>query len=85
MCLVTPSMGIKSISGKMGNVCFRTMKATGKIYMNALPSGRKTPIRPQEVRNREKFGARARLVAQMLREGSELPAKQLWKLAKVAL
>ena len=85
MARVELPMGISKISGKMGNVCFRTMKATGRVYMNALPSGRKTPIRPHEVRNRDRFSARARLVAQMRREGSKLPIKHLWKLVKIAL
>ena len=30
--------GIASISGKIGNYQFRTMKSTGKVYMHLVPS-----------------------------------------------
>ena len=28
--------GIASISGRLGNYCFRTMRSTGKVYMHAV-------------------------------------------------
>ena len=38
MAQVKMMAGIESISGKLGNYCFRTMKGTGKVYMHQLPS-----------------------------------------------
>lgn len=83
--------GIASISGKMGNYCFRTMKATGKVYMHSLKrDDRKEPVRKKtktinEVENQERFARKARLVRAMRQEGSKLPQKELWKLAEQAL
>ena len=77
--------GIASISGKMGNVCFRTMKATGKVYMMSMPQARKTPYRAKEKAAMESFGKRAKIVAAIRREGSRKSQKELWKLASQAL
>ena len=81
MARVTPPMGIRSISGKMGNVCFRTMKATGKIYMTTLPQKRKHLCLSQEERmTRILFTKRAEIVRMMKKAGSKLPVRELWKL-----
>ena len=36
MAKITMMSGIASISGRVGNCCFRTMKATGKVYMHQV-------------------------------------------------
>ena len=85
MARVTLPMGIRQISGRVGNVCFRTMKATGKTYMTSLPSKRTTKISESEIKARERFARKARLVMAMRQEGSKLPQKKLWELAEQAL
>lgn len=85
MARVTQPMGIVSISGKVGDVCFRTMKATGRTYMVRLPSRRRTRITASELEARERFKRRAQLVSQMRKTGSKLSTKELWKMAKRVL
>ena len=36
MAKITMMSGIASISGRVGNCCFRTMKATGMVYMHQV-------------------------------------------------
>ena len=85
MARVTLPMGITRVSGRVGNICFRTMKATGKTYMVGLPRKRKTPLQAGELEARERFARKARLVKIMRQEGSKLTQKDLWKLADQAL
>lgn len=85
MAKVTLPMGIRSISGKVGNVCFRTMKATGKVYLGSLPQARKTQPSASEMEARESFARKVRIVKVMRLAGVKLSAKELWKLAEQAL
>lgn len=85
MARVTPPMGIRSISGKVGNVCFRTMKSTGRVYVSALPAARKSALRPREIFNQNRFGKRAYIVGQLRLMGSTLSTKSLWALVSQAL
>lgn len=85
MAKVTLPMGIERISGRMGNVCFRTMKSTGRTFMGSLPRARKTQPSASELESRERFAKKARLVSAMRKEGSKLPQKELWKLAEQAV
>lgn len=85
MARVTPPMGIRSISGKVGNVCFRTMKGSGRVYMSTLPATRKTALRPREIVNQNRFGKRAYIVGQLRLMGSTLSTKALWALVSQAL
>ena len=85
MAKVTLCMGIEKISGKVGNVCFHTMKSSGKIYLSSLPSARKTELKPHELINRSRFGKCAYLVSQMKRAGSTKTQKELWALVTQAL
>lgn len=85
MAKVTLPMGISSISGKVGNICFRTMKGTGKVYMGSLPQARKTQPSAFEIEARERFARKARIVKIMRLAGSKMTAKELWKLAEQAL
>ena len=80
--------GIASISGRVGNYCFRTMQSTGKVYMHALPSKeqqkpRKAPSAAM-LAQRERFRAIVQMVAQMRKGGSKKSRKQLWKIATEA-
>ncbi len=80
MAQVTLPAGIESISGKVGNVCFRTMKGSGKVYMSTLPAARKSALRPREVVNQNRFAKRAEIVRMMRKAGSKFPVRELWKL-----
>lgn len=93
MAQVKMMAGIESISGKVGNYCFRTMKGTGRVYMHQLPSKnnrqkakgeRKKPSRAME-EHRARFAKITRMVAQMRKAGSTLDRKRLWKLAEQAI
>lgn len=85
MVRVTLPSGIESLSGRFGDVCFKTMKATGRTCMVRLPSRRKTRITASELEARERFKRRAQLVSQMRKAGSKLSTKELWKMAKRVL
>ena len=90
MARVTPPMGISKISGKVGNMCFRTMKATGNVYMYPLkePSNqvRSTKELSEAARaQRERFAHRAELVRNMRKAGSKKTQKELWKIVSQAL
>ena len=89
MAKITMMSGIASISGRVGNCCFRTMKATGKVYMHQV-NVRRTNVRctkePSEAmkRQRARFSAIAKIVKQMMAKGSKKSRKQLWKIAMKA-
>ena len=85
MVRVTLPAGIESLSGRFGDVCFRTMKATGRTYMVRLPSRRRTRITASELEARERFKRRAQLVSQMRKAGSKLSTNELWEMAKRVL
>ena len=89
MAKITMMSGIASISGRVGNCCFRTMKATGKVYMHQVNDERrkvkgKRPASEAMVRQRKRFSEIAQIVAQMKAEGSKKSRKQLWKIATKA-
>ena len=87
MAKVTTMSGIASISGRLGNYCFRTMKKSGKVYIHTLPSKKsdlaKAPSAAM-VAQRERFGAITKMVAQMRKSGTKKSSKQLWKIATKA-
>lgn len=85
MARVTFPMGIERVSGRVGDVCFRTMKATGRTYMSSMPSKRTTKLQASEIEARERFAKRAQVVNQMLKAGSKVSRKNLWKLASQAV
>ena len=87
MAKVTTMSGIASISGRLGNYCFRTMKKSGKVYIHTLPSKKSGPAKAPSaamVAQRERFAAITKMVAQMRAEGSRKSRKQLWKIATEA-
>ena len=77
MAQVTLPAGIESISGRLGNVCFRTSEQPKKKPRPAKTVG--------EVENQERFAKRAQVVNQMLKAGSRVSRKNLWKLAAQAV
>ena len=85
MAKVNMMGGIASISGRLGNYSFRTMKASGKVYVHTLPSkkSKKAPSAAM-VTQRERFSAIAQMVAQMRKTGTKKSSKQLWKIATEA-
>lgn len=90
MAKVTPPMGIVRISGRVGNMCFRTMKATGNVYMYPL-KGRRDNVQctkePSEsiMAQRVRFGVIAGIVRMMRKAGSKKTQKELWKIVLQAL
>ena len=89
MAKITLMSGIASISGRVGNCCFRTMKATGKVYMHQVKaksqeSRVKRPASEAMVRQRKRFSEITKMVMQMKAEGSKKSRKQLWKIATKA-
>lgn len=88
MARVTTMSGIASISGRLGNYCFRTMKSSGRVYIHSVESRkRKAESKaPSEamVKQRERFAAIAKMVMQMRQDGSRKSRKQLWKIAQEA-
>ncbi len=89
MAKITMMSGIASISGRVGNCCFRTMKATGKVYMHQIKEQRdkvQSTKEPSEamMRQRKRFAAITKIVTKMLEEGSKKSRKQLWKIATEA-
>jgi len=85
MARVTLPMGIERISGRVGNYCFRTMTATGRVYVGRMPQRRSTNVKESEQEAREVFKKRAQLVSQMRKAGSRLSTKQLWQLVAQAI
>lgn len=88
MAKVTTMAGIASISGRVGNYCFRTMKASGKVYMHSLSDkASKTCAKAPSaaiVAQRKRFGAITKMVAQMRKNGATKSNRQLWKIASEA-
>ena len=87
MAKVQTMSGIASISGRLGNYCFRTMKATGKVYMHPVASKKQRPAKAPSaamVAQRERFAAIVKMVHQMMANGSKKSRKQLWKIAAEA-
>ena len=89
MAKITMMSGIASISGRVGNCCFRTMKATGKVYMHQV-KGQSNKVQstkePSEAMKaqRKRFSAIAKMVMKMMAEGTKKSRKQLWKIATKA-
>lgn len=87
MAKIQTMSGIASISGRLGNYCFRTMKKSGKVYMHMLPSKKPGPAKAPSaamVAQRKRFAAIVKMVAQMRANGSKKNKKQLWKIATEA-
>ena len=83
--------GIASLSGRVGNYCFRTMRASGRVYMYQAPSkNEKLKMKKERhlseavIAQRERFGAITKLVRQLRANGCKKTNKQLWRIATEA-
>ena len=80
--------GIASISGKMGNVIFKTFTRRDgtsftRVYSSEGHKQRCTPPSDREKAQRTRFAAICRAVAQRQRNGDTRPKKLIWdELAK---
>ena len=80
---VTMMAGIAAISGKFGNMYFRTDKKSGRISLCHMP--KKTSYLSDKQRaHHERFAAVSKMVTQMRNDGSTKSRKQLWKIATKA-
>ena len=88
MARVQTMTGIASISGRIGDYCFRTMKSSGKVYMHLVksqkPKAKSQTPSDAMISQRERFAAITKMVAQMRKNGSKKNQKQLWKIATEA-
>ena len=88
MARVQTMTGIASISGRIGNYCFRTMKSSGRVFVHQVSSQkpkveRKAPSEAM-VNQRARFAAIAKMVRLMRAEGKVKDTKKLWKIATEA-
>ena len=75
--------GIAAISGKFGNMYFRTDKKSGRVSLCRMPK-KTTNLSDKQLAHNERFAAIAKMVAQMRADGSRKSRKQLWKIATEA-
>ena len=80
---VTMMSGIAAISGKFGNMYFRTDKKSGRISLCHMPK-KITNLSDKQRAHHERFAAIAKMVKQMRTDGSKKSRKQLWKIATEA-
>jgi hypothetical protein len=76
--------GIAAISGKFGNMYFRTDKRSGRVSLCNMPKKSATGLSDKQRAHHERFAAIARMVTRMREEGSRKSRKQLWKIATEA-
>lgn len=80
MARVTLRPEIASISGKVGNMVFKTMK-NGRVYVYKVPSyDRKRALSESEMASRELMAKRQKRVVELMRSG--LSRKAAWSAAK---
>ena len=77
--------GIAAISGKFGNMYFRTDKRTGRVSLCHMPQ-KKAATAPteQQQAHQQRFATIAKMVTQMIAAGAKKSRKQLWKIATEA-
>ena len=76
--------GIAAISGQLGNMYFRTDKQTGRVSLCRMPKKSAQPLTEKQRLHHARFAAIAKMVTQMMAEGSKKSRKQLWKIATKA-
>ena len=80
MAKITLRPEIASISGKVGNMVFKTMK-NGQVYLYKAPSyERKRKLSKAEKASRELMAKRQKRVVELMRNG--LSRKEAWTVAK---
>ena len=77
--------GIAAISGKFGNMYFRTDKRTGRISLCHMPQRNvSVPQTPQQEAHKKRFAAIAKRVTELRQTYERKTRKQLWKIASEA-
>ena len=77
--------GIAAISGKFGNMYFRTDKRTGRISLCHMPQrNASVPQTPQQEAHKKRFAAIAKRVTELRQTNKRKTRKQLWKIASEA-
>jgi hypothetical protein len=76
--------GIAAISGQLGNMYFRTDKQTGRVSLCRMPKKSAHPLTEKQRLHHARFAAIAKMVKQMMAEGTKKSRKQLWKIATKA-
>lgn len=76
--------GIAAISGKFGNMYFRTDKRSGRVSLCRMPKKNATGLSNKQKAHQERFATVAKMVTQMRVDGSRKSRKQLWKIAAEA-
>lgn len=82
MAQVTLPSFLRSISGRLGNICFRTYPS-GKTGFYLLTDRKRTsPLTKEEIHARELFKQRVQYVYRVMKENPSLTRKQAWTIAK---
>lgn len=82
MAKITLQPFITSISGRIGNMYFRTY-ASGKTTMTTnQPRKRSTPCSEAEIQAKQLFAKRAAIVKNLRKQYPDKSLKDLWKIAK---
>ena len=76
--------GIAAISGKFGNMYFRTDKKSGRVSLCHMPKKTTATLTDKQRAHQERFAAIAKMVQQMQAGGTKKSRKQLWKMASEA-
>ena len=84
MARVTLPPFIRSISGQIGNLHFRTSASGKTTVYAATPRKRTKPLSNAEKAARLRFRQVAKTVALMQHQGSQLSRHELWILASAA-
>ena len=77
MAKVTLMDGIQSISGRLGDVCYRTQK-NGTVVVSMLPRKRRTRVSEKEQAHRQWFGDTNKKVAAVLKDPKQRAIYEQW-------
>lgn len=82
MARVTLPSFIKSISGQVGNICFRTY-ASGKTGVYPVQKQQRSkPVTKAETRARDLFKERVKRVNNIMRDDPFITRKKAWEIVK---
>lgn len=73
---------IRSISGRLGNLYFRTSRAGKTTVSTFNPKNRITPPTKAEINARNLFAKRVTEVNQLIRKYPDITRKEAWKIVK---
>jgi hypothetical protein len=77
MAKVTLMDGIQSISGRLGDVCYRTQK-NGTVVVSMLPRKQRTRVSEKQEAHREWFGNTNKKVAAILKDPKQRAIYEQW-------